>query len=29
MMVLCTIDRDFARFEGLKFRNPLADGGAA
>ena len=27
--VLCTTDRDFARFEGLRFMNPLADGGAA
>lgn len=27
--VLCTTDRDFARFEGLKFRNPLTEGGAA
>ncbi len=27
--VLCTTDRDFARFEGLKFRNPLTSGSAA
>ncbi|MGH2380651.1 MAG: type II toxin-antitoxin system VapC family toxin [Candidatus Limnocylindria bacterium] len=26
--VLCTTDRDFARFEGLKFRNPLTSGNA-
>jgi uncharacterized protein len=24
--VLCTTDRDFARFPGLKWRNPLAEG---
>jgi toxin-antitoxin system PIN domain toxin len=27
--VLYTTDRDFARFKGLKFRNPLISGGAA
>ncbi|MGH2428242.1 MAG: type II toxin-antitoxin system VapC family toxin [Candidatus Limnocylindria bacterium] len=27
--VLFTTDRDFARFEGLKFRNPLTSGDAA
>ena len=27
--VLYTTDRDFARFEGLKFRNPLTSGGPA